>query len=364
MPPAPDRTDIYDKMSRALKLPAGRLSTLADLQRKDDLKRSLSARPRAPVQGGARIDPPEVRTRRTDAGPRDLREAALRRARAPRHAEAAGRRQEVAKQELDNDNWLHRVARSAGRSYEHMRVIVLEFLDTDVFNLSVENCVSFLDPLIESWDIDLATFGMRDRAEPAGWPLATPRSSSSSRGRRSQPLEDEPGFKEFLRRPAAERRCRAGGNRVPARSAVQAKTPDRALLLPGAAEPQGPAPFPRTGRGPRRPGDLRSALQRPLARPASRATWATSSAGGTGLQRWSWNPAETDFCRSSSRAYALTATPARGRRSPRGAVAASASARSRRRPACRCRSPARPAPPRGSPRARHPTAPAPLTRAP
>src|SRR5213594_3148854 len=41
-----------------------------------------------------------------------------------------------------------------------MRVIVLEFLDTTIFNLSIENCVSFLDPLIESWDIDLATFGL------------------------------------------------------------------------------------------------------------------------------------------------------------------------------------------------------------
>ena len=42
-----------------------------------------------------------------------------------------------------------------------MRVIVLEFLDTDVFNVSVQDCDSFLDPLIESWDIDLATFAMK-----------------------------------------------------------------------------------------------------------------------------------------------------------------------------------------------------------
>ena len=41
-----------------------------------------------------------------------------------------------------------------------MRVIILEFLDSDVFSVSVENCVSFLDPLIESWDIDLATFSL------------------------------------------------------------------------------------------------------------------------------------------------------------------------------------------------------------
>ncbi len=34
------------------------------------------------------------------------------------------------------------------RHDEEMRVIVLEFLDTDTFHLSKENCVSFLDPLI------------------------------------------------------------------------------------------------------------------------------------------------------------------------------------------------------------------------
>src|SRR5438552_1525715 len=44
--------------------------------------------------------------------------------------------------------------------YKQMRVRILEFLDTDVFHVSLENCVAFLDPLIDSWDIDLSTFGM------------------------------------------------------------------------------------------------------------------------------------------------------------------------------------------------------------
>src|SRR3989454_8106621 len=66
----------------------------------------------------------------------------------------------VAKEELQSENWLHLVARLSNRTYEDMRVAILEFLDTDVFDVSIENCVSFLDPLIESWDIDLATFGM------------------------------------------------------------------------------------------------------------------------------------------------------------------------------------------------------------
>jgi hypothetical protein len=38
--------------------------------------------------------------------------------------------------------------------------MVLEFLDTDLFHLSAEHCLSFRDPLIESWNIDLATFAL------------------------------------------------------------------------------------------------------------------------------------------------------------------------------------------------------------
>ena len=40
------------------------------------------------------------------------------------------------------------------------RVAILEFLDTDAFNISLENCVAFLDPMIDSWDIDLKTFAI------------------------------------------------------------------------------------------------------------------------------------------------------------------------------------------------------------
>ena len=53
------------------------------------------------------------------------------------------------------------MAELSGHSYEAMRVIVLEFLDRDIFHVSIEDCVSFLDPLIESWDIDLATFALQ-----------------------------------------------------------------------------------------------------------------------------------------------------------------------------------------------------------
>jgi hypothetical protein len=80
-----------------------------------------------------------------------------------------------------------------------MRVIVLEFLDTDIYNLSVENCISFLDPLIESWDIDLASFGMDvvlNRRLAPGHPK-----KFEFVERPEAPAGEEPGLKEFLHDP-------------------------------------------------------------------------------------------------------------------------------------------------------------------
>src|SRR5258708_31554075 len=45
LPPAPDRTDIYEKMAKFLKLPSDRLSKLAEHQRRDELKRDLVGPP-------------------------------------------------------------------------------------------------------------------------------------------------------------------------------------------------------------------------------------------------------------------------------------------------------------------------------
>jgi len=196
LPPAPDRTDIYEKMAKFLKLPSDRLSKLAEHQRREELKRNLG-------------DPPAPLFK-------EVRELILRKC-APakeKQIRAIFEKQpfgelerfvtqklldvikNVAKEELNSENWLHLVARLTGRSYEQLRVTLLEFLDTDVFNLSPENCISFLDPLIESWDVDLTTFGMEivlNRRITSGDPK---RYEFVERGP-DQP-EVEPGFKEFL----------------------------------------------------------------------------------------------------------------------------------------------------------------------
>jgi hypothetical protein len=159
-PPAPDRTDIYGRMETFLRLPAGHLATLADVQRKDALKRKL-ADPPAPLYKEVR----ELILRKcTPVLERSVRAmfdkepfGALERLVTQKLLDVVKR---VTREELDDETWLRRVARLSDRSYEQLRVIVLEFLETDVFNVSDEHCVTFLDPLIESWDIDLATFGM------------------------------------------------------------------------------------------------------------------------------------------------------------------------------------------------------------
>ena len=159
-PPAPHRSDIYEKIGRVLKLPEGELAKLADVERKEEFKRKLGYPP-TPLYGEVR----ELILRKCNPG----REKQIR-AIFAQHPFGELERlvtekllhvvKEVAKKELEDENWLRLVARLSNRSYEQMRVMILEFLEADVFTLSAENCVSFMEPLIESWDVDLATFGM------------------------------------------------------------------------------------------------------------------------------------------------------------------------------------------------------------
>jgi transcriptional regulator with XRE-family HTH domain len=200
-PPAPGRTDIYDKMDKFLKLPSGELARLAELQRREELKRELGAPP-----------PPLFR---------EVRQSILAKchpARAPQVRAIFEQQpfgelerlvtqrlldllQTVARQELDNDHWLPMVADLGGRSFEEMRVIVLEFLDTDIFHLSREHCVSFLEPLVEAWDIDLATFALDITLNARAVAEHQKRFEFVERGA-EPPVVEEPGLTEFLSDPA------------------------------------------------------------------------------------------------------------------------------------------------------------------
>ncbi len=198
LPPASERTDIYDRMGRVLRLPRGRLSELADLQRADALRRRLGGPP-APVLRGVR----ELILRKCSPARRGQIRAIfekdafgeLERLVTQKLLDVAKR---VAREELKNDAWLQRLARMSGRTHKQTRVIVLEFLDTDVFNVTAQNCVSFLDPLIESWDVDLASFAMEVVLSRRLGPASPRRFEFAEREPEAPPGDDE-GLREFLR---------------------------------------------------------------------------------------------------------------------------------------------------------------------
>ena len=199
-PPAPGRTGIYEKIGKFLRLPKGELSRLVELQRREDLKKKV-ADPPQPLFKAFR----ELILRKCERRKQlQLSEifnkepfGVLERLVTQKLLDVA---QRVANEELQNKNWLQFVARITGQKYRRMRMMMLEFLDTDVFHVSPENCISFLNPLIESWDIDLETLGIE---------MILNRDLVREYRRRfdfverepERPFEIEPGLEEFLKDP-------------------------------------------------------------------------------------------------------------------------------------------------------------------
>jgi transcriptional regulator with XRE-family HTH domain len=198
LPPAPDRTDIYEKMGKFLNLSSGKLAKLAEIQRRDALKRNFEDPPMPLFQEVREL----VLRKCTPEKQQQIRAifekqpfGELERLVTQKLLDVIKR---VAREELKREQWLRSVAQLSGRSYKQMRVIILEFLDTDVFHGSLENCVSFLDPLIESWDIDLSDFAMQ---------IALNRRLTPGHSKRfefvetefDQPFGIEPGLNGFLK---------------------------------------------------------------------------------------------------------------------------------------------------------------------
>jgi hypothetical protein len=191
---------MYEKIGRVLKFPKGQLAKLAEQQRREQFRKLLGDRP-----------PPLLH---------DVRELILRKCHPKKTRQIRGIFEKqhfgelerfvtqkllgvvksVARQELDNPTWVRKVARLSKKSYPQMRVTVLEFLDTTIFDLSNENCIAFLDPLIESWDIDLATFCIEIVLNRRVAPGHHKTFEFLERGP-DKTSEEEPGLKEFLQDP-------------------------------------------------------------------------------------------------------------------------------------------------------------------
>jgi len=161
-PPAPNRTDIYDRMDRFLKLPDGELARVAELARKEELKRELG-------------DTPEPLFPR-------VRDLILRKCR-PEKA-----KQILAIFERQPFGELERLVAK--------QLLDVAGLATDIFHLSARH-LAVLDALIDSWDIDLAAFSLE---------IVLRRRVGAGRVKRFEFVEREagaePGLKQFLADPA------------------------------------------------------------------------------------------------------------------------------------------------------------------
>jgi transcriptional regulator with XRE-family HTH domain len=200
LPPASDRTDIYAKLANILKVSSQELAKIADAQRQENLKRKV-------------LKPPEPLFK-------EFRDLILRKC-------VSGRRQRITnifngepfgeferfitqklldaaksavREQLGDEKWIQRLAKTAKQGYEDTRVSILDFLDTDISHVSAENCISFLDPLIDSWDVDLETFAIL---------IVLNRRLSRAHKKRLEftetgtelSAEMEPGLKQFLADP-------------------------------------------------------------------------------------------------------------------------------------------------------------------
>ena len=197
-PPIPERTDIYRKMERFLRLPDGKLAKLADLQRTEALKRTLAEPPRPLYQEVRELVLRKCEPRNRNAMVAIFEKepfSTLERLVTQKLVDVV---KEVAREELDDEEWLRSVARLSGRSYRQMRVTVLEFLEKDVFNISAEDCVTFLGPLVESWNIDITTLGMEIALSRRLVP-GEPRKFEFVEREQATPVAEEPGLKAFLK---------------------------------------------------------------------------------------------------------------------------------------------------------------------
>jgi transcriptional regulator with XRE-family HTH domain len=201
VPPAPERTDIYDKLRKFLKLPAGKLEGLADVQRKQEFKKKVEIAP-APLFR-------EVRELLLGKCKREKR----REVRAIFEKEPFGELERLvtqklldvvkslAREELGREKRLRLLARLSHRSYKQVRAATFDFLDTDVFRITPESCKVFLYPLVVSWDVDLTSFALEIVLNRRIAPVHLKRFEYVDK-QAEEASEEETGLREFLKERA------------------------------------------------------------------------------------------------------------------------------------------------------------------
>jgi len=193
LPPLPNRTDLYDKLSRVLGLTREELARLASLEHHEALDQKW-------------LDAPAPRF-----GP--MRELVLRKCRRARQRQMRdifekqpfGELEQLttrtlievvrgeAREHARDEDWVHSIARTGRSSYREMRVRMFDLLDSDPRG-SIGDFSLFLDPLIKSWDYDLDDFTLEvELANDVIRRFGFREESGVASG------DEEPGLRKFLK---------------------------------------------------------------------------------------------------------------------------------------------------------------------
>jgi transcriptional regulator with XRE-family HTH domain len=192
-PPLPNRSDLYDKMSRLLGLPREELARLAALEQHEALDQKWQEAP------PARFGP--------------MRELILRKCRPSRRRQMRAIFEKQPFGELEqlvtrtlievvrgearaharDDAWVRSIATRGRNSYRQMRVRMIELLDSDP-RASIGDFSPFLDPLIKSWDYDVDDFTLQVELTDAGI-----RRFGFREEMNEEPGSEQPGLRAFLR---------------------------------------------------------------------------------------------------------------------------------------------------------------------
>ena len=155
-PPAPGESDLYEGMTRFLRLNRNDLGLCARAEREGDPADKRRASKRVREMMFALCTPARTRTigrRLTRSGGAQLEHIIIDRL----LAIAKG----FARRQLEDEFGIRVAARRAGLSPSERRMRLLDFLDTTPATMTEADIVDFVQPRLAGWDIDLETHAMR-----------------------------------------------------------------------------------------------------------------------------------------------------------------------------------------------------------
>jgi transcriptional regulator with XRE-family HTH domain len=193
LPPLPNRTDLYDKMSRVLGLPREELARMVALEHHQALDQKWQAGP------AARFGPMR------ELILRKCRPARQRQMRAIFEKQSFGELEQLitrtlievvrreARLHARDDTWVRSIARKGRNTYREMRVRMIDLLDSDP-RASIGDFSPFLDPLIDSWDYDADDFTLEVKVASG-----LTRRFGFREQQNAEPSAEEPALRTFLR---------------------------------------------------------------------------------------------------------------------------------------------------------------------